>query len=160
MARNFASGLCLAAVLAIGPTVAHAAVGRISCASSAGTTLSAEVSYYDLGLVSPINVGSQSSGAGAGKVTFNPLEIHVSLDDFRQFFALATQGRGFESCALTSHVGASRIRYDFKLLELLSVDAVAGAATDDSGAKAGVPSAYTDVKFSYGAVRIQTDNGR
>jgi hypothetical protein len=40
----------------------------------------AEVSEAELEKVSGGNIGSQSSGAGAGKVTFNPFSITRKID--------------------------------------------------------------------------------
>lgn len=39
-----------------------------------------EISDYAFDIEQTLNIGSQSSGAGAGKVTFNPFSITRSLD--------------------------------------------------------------------------------
>jgi hypothetical protein len=151
---KFATGLCLASILACGSSAAYADVnvGQLSCASSTGTNVTADVSYYDLGLTS--GTSSQGSGSGAGKVTFNPLEIHTSLDHFTQFLALAVSGQPFSACTLTSQVERVSVTYNLQLLAVSSVDAVAGDRGTSDAARGG----YTDVKLSYGALQVQNNN--
>ena len=78
MKFNRSTLLGLASLVLCGASAAHAAVGQLSCTSNT-STVTANISFYDLGLSNALNIGSQSSGAGAGKVTFNPLEIHTAV---------------------------------------------------------------------------------
>jgi hypothetical protein len=56
--------------------------GRQLCSASAPAAAPAlfEVSDYSFDIEQVLNIGSQSSGAGAGKVTFNPFSITRKID--------------------------------------------------------------------------------
>ena len=153
MKVNCATILCLTVLLACGSSAASAAVAQLSCAATTGAMLTANVSYYDVGLTQPVGIGSGSSGAGAGKVTFNPLHIHTSLANFVAFFEAAATGAAFSACTLTSRVGVNgTIEYDFKLVAVSSVDAIG----QDTHADQDGPAAYTDVKLVFGALQVHT----
>ena len=146
--------LGLSSILLFGSSVAHAAVGQLTCTSNS-STITGNVSFFDLGLVNNPNIGSQTSGAGAGKVTFNPLEIHTSLVNFQQFFQALATGAAFSSCTLAVRANGNHIDYTFKLVAVASVDAIARSPRTDRDQ----PASYLDVKLNYGAIEVNTNSG-
>ena len=154
MKFNRSTLLGLASLVLCGASVAHAAVGQLSCTSNT-STVTANISFYDLGLSNALNIGSQSSGAGAGKVTFNPLEIHTAVINFSQFFQAASNGGTFTSCTLTTKTNGDTVEYKFSLVSIASLDAIARSPRT-TGDK---PASYLDVKLNYGAVEVKTANG-
>ncbi len=119
----------------------------------AAETLTAAVSYYDVGITLPVNTGSAGSRAGAGKITFSPLEIHTPLANFEAFHQAAEVGTTFSACTLTTDVGISgSIEYSFKQLAVSSVDAIGQARHADHDG----PDAYADVKLVFGALQVHT----
>jgi len=146
--------LGLASILVVGTAVAQAAVGQLTCTSSA-STITANLSYYDFGFANTLNIGSSSSGAGAGKVTFSPLEVHTSLINFLPFFKAVTTGATFSSCTLATKTGGNSIDYTFRLVAVSSVDAIARSPRAPNNQ----PAAYLDVKMAFGAVEVTTSGG-
>jgi hypothetical protein len=146
--------LGLASILLYGSSVAHAAVGQLTCTSNT-SAITANLSFFDLGLVNTLNVGSQSSGAGAGKITFSPLEIHTSLVNFQQFFQAVTTGAAFSTCTLAVKANGNNIDYTLKIVAVASVDAIARSPRTDRDKSA----SYLDVKLNYGAIEVKTNNG-
>jgi hypothetical protein len=144
--------LGLASLIFCGASVAHAAVGQLSCTSNSAT-ITANLSFYDLGLSNTVN--GESTGAGAGKATFSPLEIHTSVINFQQFFQAAERGTAFSSCTLTTKIGAETMEYKFSLVAISSLDAIARSPRNDRDK----PASYLDVKLMYGAVEVQTSTG-
>jgi hypothetical protein len=138
MKFNRSTLLGLASLTLLGATIAHAAVGQLSCTSNT-STINANLSFYDLGLSNTLNIGSQSSGAGAGKVTFNPLEIHTAVI----------------SCTLTAKTNGEAVEYKFSLVAISSLDAIARSprTAEDK------PASYLDVKLIFGAVEVKTSAG-
>jgi hypothetical protein len=146
--------LGLASLTLCGATIAHAAVGQLSCTSNT-STITANLSFYDLGLSNTLSIGSQSPGAGAGKVTFNPLEIHTAVINFAQFFQVAQNGGAFSSCTLTAKTNGEAVEYKFSLVAISSLDAIARSprTAEDK------PASYLDVKLAFGAVEVKTSAG-
>jgi hypothetical protein len=143
------------ASLALSSAAAHAAaVGQLSCTSNTAT-ITANLSFYDLGLANTLNIGSQSSGAGAGKVTFNPLEIHTAVINFAQFFQAEQNGAAFSSCTLSAKTNGEAVEYKFSLVAISSLDAIAQSprTAEDK------PASYLDVKLAFGAVEVKTSAG-
>jgi type VI protein secretion system component Hcp len=145
--------LCFASILVCGSPSAHAAIGQLTCSSNSGTVFSTNVSYYDVNVVS--TAGSQSSGAGAGKVTFNPLVVHIPLANFQTLLPVVTAGTAFSSCTLLSTTAGSHIQYDFHQITITSIDAIAEGPHGDHEQS----SAYTKVSLTYGALQVQTSSG-
>ncbi|HEX7158075.1 MAG TPA: hypothetical protein VF214_03615 [Edaphobacter sp.] len=146
--------LGLASLIFCGASAAHAAVGQLSCTSNS-VTITANLSFYDLGLSNTSSIGSQSTGAGAGKVTFSPLEIHTAVINFQQFLQVAERGTAFSSCTLTTRTGGEAMEYKFSLVAISSLDAIARSPRDERDK----PASYLDVKLMYGAVEVQTSTG-
>ncbi len=128
-------------------------VGTLQCSSSNGQ-VKFNISYFTFGLANATNLGSQSSGAGAGKVTFQPLEVHAALTTFASLADTASQGVPFQSCILsTTFRDGSEAQFEFKLVVISSLAASASMA-DHNGEAA----RYTDINFEYGAVEVKTSS--
>jgi hypothetical protein len=129
-------------------------LGTMTCtpaSTSVTTSLSFNVSYYDVS--SAAVVASQSTGAGAGKVVFNPLTIDTALSNFQEFFAAAQAGETFSECVLNVRAANGTIvTYDFRTLSLSTVQAIAGSSAADGSRS----SAYTEVLFQYGGLQVTT----
>ncbi len=142
--------IAAAAMLVFGCTAASAAsVGTLTCTGQ--NSVSAQVSKY---VVEIQNAGgSTGTGAGAGKVTLNPAEFHVSLSKFSDFLAIVSTGRVFQSCTLaaTAPNGVSST-FTFQLAIFTSASAVQESG---NGQKAG---AYTDVTLQYGSLQVAMSN--
>jgi len=93
-----------------------------------------EVEDYSFDIEQALNIGSQSSGAGAGKVTFNPFSITRKIDRSSPvLFDMACSGTAFKqvSLALRKSVGGTPIqgqpsgqiflRFDFKLAAVKTI---------------------------------------
>jgi hypothetical protein len=154
MKFNRSTLLGLASLTLFGATIAHAAVGQLSCTSNT-STITANLSFYDLGLSNTLSIGSQSSGAGAGKVTFNPLEIHTAVINYAQFFQVAQNGATFNSCTLTAKTNGEAVEYKFSLVAISSLDAIARSPRTPEDK----PASYLDVKLAFGAVEVKTSAG-
>jgi len=127
-------------------------VGTLSC-TGANSQVKFNVSYFDFGLSTP-TTGSQSSGAGAGKVTFKPLEVHAALSAFSSLVDAAASGSSFQSCVLTTTFNdGSRAEFEFRLLLIASLTAQASMAAHGNEAER-----FTDVQFEYGAVEVKASN--
>jgi len=137
------------------PSIALARpVGTLSCTGST-SQVKFNVSYFDFGLTNPADSGSQSSGAGAGKVTFKPLEVHAALSTFASLAEAAANGTAFQSCTLTTTFNdGSQTEFEFRLLLISSLTAEASMP-----AQANEPARFTDVQFQYGAVEVKTTGG-
>ena len=109
------------------------------------------MSSYDVGLAQSSNIGSQGSGSGAGKVTFNPADIHVPLADFPTFLPFVEDGRLFTTCTLSHTTTGNRtIEYEFKPAAISSIDAIGGNGADRDDVS------YADVKLEFGQLLVQT----
>jgi hypothetical protein len=146
------SFLCFATIIVCGSTSAHATIAQLTCSSTSGSSISTNVSYYDLGVASATNIGSQ--GAGAGKVVFNPLVVHISLANFQKLLPVVTAGGTFSSCTLMSNTGGNNIQHDLRLVTVSSIDAIAENPRTDQDE----PSAYTKVAFQYGDLQVHVSN--
>lgn len=92
-----------------------------------------EVEDYSFDIEQQLNIGSQSTGAGAGKVTFNPFSITRKIDKSSpQFFQMACAGTPFETVYLCLRKSAGTaegdqtsglifLRFDFKLVAIKTI---------------------------------------
>lgn len=93
-----------------------------------------EVDEYNFDLEQILNIGSQSSGAGAGKVTFNAFNITRSIDKASPtFFKMACNGTAFQQVVLmlrkssgetgggAATSGVVFLRFDFKLVAVKTI---------------------------------------
>ena len=118
-----------------------------------------EVEDYSFDIEQTLNIGSQSSGAGAGKVTFNPFSITRKIDIASPLlFDMACSGTAFKQVilALRKSVGAGAsgadsmvsgfifLRFDFKLVAIKTIS----WSHDDESPK-------ETVTFEYGGLQIR-----
>jgi type VI secretion system secreted protein Hcp len=116
-----------------------------------------EIEDYSFDIEQTLNIGSQSSGSGAGKVTFNPFSITRKIDRCSpQFFEMACSGTAFRfvTLALRKSAGAGGgagdvsgqifLRFDFKLVAVKTIS----WSHDDESPK-------ETVTFEYGGLQIR-----
>jgi type VI secretion system secreted protein Hcp len=116
-----------------------------------------EVEDYSFDIEQTLNIGSQSGGAGAGKVTFNPFSITRKIDQASPtLFEMACSGTAFKSVTLalrkstgTGGGGANVsgmifLRFDFKLVAVKTIS----WSHDDESPK-------ETVTFEYGGMQIR-----
>ena len=143
MRFNRSSLLAAALVLLSAPVLHAAQTGVLTCAGATPI----KVSYFDIAPPAA-TIGSQSGGAGAGKVTFGTLTIHAAL---QQFGVLAPSlGSSFASCTLTHN----SLTFTLTTSILTNVDAISGAASTGSAGTA----SYTQAVFSVGGVTVSGGN--
>jgi len=110
-----------------------------------------EVEDYSFDIEQVLNIGSQSSGAGAGKVTFNPFSITRKIDCASpQFFQMACSGTPFQTVALgmrkSAGGNASGIFFVVFTFKLVAVKTISWAHDDESPKET--------VTFEYGGLNI------
>ncbi len=111
-----------------------------------------EVENYSFDIEQTLNISSQSSGAGAGKITFNPFSISRKIDIASPtFFTMACNGTAFKTVTLglrksagTDASGVFYLRFDFKLVAVKTL----GWEHDDKSPK-------ENVTFEYGGLQIR-----
>ena len=110
-----------------------------------------EVEDYSFDIEQILSIGSQSSGSGAGKVTFNPFSITRKVDCASPFlFAMSCSGTPFETVGLGIRksagnlaAGVMNIVFTFKLVAVKTL----AWAHDDEAPK-------ETVTFEYGALNV------
>jgi len=120
-----------------------------------------EVEDYSFDIEQTLGIGSQSTGAGAGKVTFNPFSITRKVDKSSPiFFQNACSGKAFKSVYLgmrksagNEATGAFFLVFQFKLVAVKTV----GWAHDDEAPKETVTFEYGGLLVKYGQ---QSPNGQ
>jgi type VI secretion system secreted protein Hcp len=88
-----------------------------------------EVEDFSFDVEQTLNIGDQSSGAGAGKVTFNPFSITRKIDKASPLlFQMACSGTPFETVVLAlgntaggAASGVIFVRFDFKLVAVKTI---------------------------------------
>ena len=88
-----------------------------------------EIEDYSFDIEQTLNIGSQSSGAGAGKVTFNPFSITRKIDRASPvLFQMACSGTAFQTVALVlrksagaSTAGEAFLKFTFKLVAVKTI---------------------------------------
>lgn len=111
-----------------------------------------EVEDYSFDIEQTLNIGSQSSGAGAGKVTFNPFSITRKIDIASPImFEMACAGVPFQTVSLalrksagTGASGTFFLRFDFKLVAIKTIS----WAHDDESPK-------ETLTFEYGGLQVR-----
>lgn len=116
-----------------------------------------EVEDYSFDIEQTLNIGSQSSGAGAGKVSFNPFSITRKIDKASPiFFQYACSGTAFQqvSLGIRKAVGQAGgggltsgmmfLRFDFKLVAVKTIS----WSHDDESPK-------ETVTFEYGGLQVR-----
>jgi type VI secretion system Hcp family effector len=120
-----------------------------------------EVEDYSFDIEQTLAIGSQSTGAGAGKVTFNPFSVTRKVDKSSPvFFQNACSGKAFKSVFLgmrksagNDATGAFFLVFQFKLVAVKTV----GWAHDDEAPKETVTFEYGGLLVKYGQ---QNPNGQ
>jgi len=110
-----------------------------------------EVEDFSFDIEQVLSIGSQSSGAGAGKVTFNPFSITRKIDKATtDFFSMACSGTAFRRVVLGarkaaggSSAGATYLTFCFKLVAVKTMS----FSYDDESPK-------ETVTFEYGALVV------
>jgi type VI secretion system Hcp family effector len=111
-----------------------------------------EVEDYSFDIEQTLNIGSQSVGAGAGKVTFNPFSITRKIDRASPvFYQMACSGTAFKWVTLAMRKSAGGnvsgqiyLRFDFKLVAVKTIS----WAHDDESPK-------ETVTFEYGGLLVR-----
>jgi type VI protein secretion system component Hcp len=112
-----------------------------------------EIEDYSFDVEQTLNIGSQSTGAGAGKITFNPFSITRKIDkSSTNFFQMACSGTTFKlvTLALRKSSGGMTsgqvfLRFDFKLVAVKTIS----WAHDDEAPKETVTFEYGGLCISY-----------
>lgn len=110
-----------------------------------------EVEDFSFDIEQVLSIGSQSTGAGAGKVTFNPFSITRKIDKSTpEFFARACSGTAFKKVVLGARksagggsAGSVYLVFSFKLVAVKTMS----WSYDDEAPK-------ETVTFEYGALII------
>lgn len=119
-----------------------------------------EIDSFGIDIEQVLNIGSQSSGIGAGKVNFTPYKISRKSDKASPiFFKMCCAGTHFSKVSLYlrraggADIGTGAIdsghtflRFDFALIGIKTIS-WNGADGDESPKE--------DIEFEYGAVQIQ-----
>lgn len=118
-----------------------------------------EIDDFSFDIEQAINIGSQSSGIGAGKVTFNPFSITRKTDRISPIlFHMCCAGMHFQQVSLylrraggattsgTAMSGTTFLRFDFRLV---------GVKTVNWSGSDGDESCKEEITFEYGAVQIR-----
>ncbi len=111
-----------------------------------------EVEDYSFDIEQVLSIGSQSTGAGAGKVTFNPFSITRKIDCASPtFFQMACSGKAFKTVGLGMRKSAgntaSGVMYLVFTFKLVAVKTVSWAHDDEAPKET--------VTFEYGGLVIQ-----
>lgn len=126
-----------------------------------------EIDDFSFDIEQVLNIGSHSSGAGAGKVTFNPFQITRKTDRASPtLFLMCCAGQHFQQVSLflrraggaasgvtdtsasgaTASSGLTFLRFDFRLVAVKTIS-WSGADGDESPKE--------EVTFEYGALQVQ-----
>ena len=117
-----------------------------------------EVEDFSFDVEQQLNIGSQSSGTGAGKITFNPFSITRKIDKASSiFFEMACAGTAFQTVSLGLRKSSSGgggdaaktsgfffLRFDFKLCAVKTIS----WSHDDESPK-------EEVTFEYGGLLVR-----
>jgi type VI secretion system Hcp family effector len=124
--------------------------GAVSNPVTKGNTF--EIDDFSFDVEQVLNVGSQSSGAGAGKVTFNPFQITKKVDvASTQLFQMAINGEAIKSisCSFYNERGGNGASFEPYLTAVLTNATIARFKVDGTGT--GTPT----VKFWLNFERIE-----
>lgn len=111
-----------------------------------------EVEDYSVDVEQTLNIGSQSTGAGAGKVSFNPFSITRKVDRASPIlFQMACTGTPFQTVVLilckSAGDKAATVVFQKLTLKLVAVKSVAWSYDDEAPKEV--------VTFEYGGLVIQ-----
>ena len=111
-----------------------------------------EIEDYSFDIEQVLSIGSQSTGAGAGKVTFNPFSITRKIDCASPtFFQMACSGKSFQTVGLgmrkSAGNAASGVMFLVFTFKLVAVKTVSWAHDDEAPKET--------VTFEYGGLVMQ-----
>ncbi len=141
-----------------------AAAATINCiGNNAATPIHLKLVDYQLDLASlTTNIGSQSSGAGAGKITFQPFVVDAVIDqNLMPMFSQLIRGLAYSSCTIDfgGHTGLTAAMKYVELTDLKIVsDDLDAAGGHEDGLGNGRPP-VARVTFVYGAIRLSDASG-
>jgi hypothetical protein len=133
-----------------------------SCDSA--TQLNLTPVSFSFGIQNTIDIGSQSSGAGAGKVTFNTLTVKFRTNrNVVQLIQDVETGKHYSACTLTETIRSQGRRlgsntvftWDFHLVLPSSVTMIGSDGSNTSSGGSDVPTGFVEVGFNYGALQTQ-----
>lgn len=103
-----------------------------------------EVTDFSADVEQTLNIGSQTAGAGAGKITFNPLQITKHVDAFSSIlFQRAAAGTPFKTAEIF-FVGGQNVIQMTQIYKLAAVKTVKWASSDSG--------VVETVTFEYGGL--------
>jgi type VI secretion system secreted protein Hcp len=116
-----------------------------------------EVVAYSFAIDQTLNIGSQSTGAGAGKVAFNPLSITLRIDKASPIlFQMASSGTPFQEVSLALRKDPNGVIFLVFNFKLVAVKTIAWAGASEEAQEA--------VTFEYGGLQLfygpQTADGK
>ncbi len=104
-----------------------------------------------------LNIGSQSTGAGAGKVTFNPLSITKRVDSFSpEMLIRCASGTPFETATFTFPDGLDLT----VTLKLVAVKTIGLAMADPDKLNRFELNVLEEVTFEYGGLILESSGTR
>jgi type VI secretion system secreted protein Hcp len=108
-----------------------------------------EVEDFSFDVEQTLNIGSQSTGSGAGKIAFNPFSITRKIDQSTpEFFARACSGTPFKQVCLGARKagggGGTGLMYLVFMFKLVAVKTIAWSYDDEAPKET--------VTFEYGGV--------
>jgi len=107
------------------------------------------IKAFSYGVENPTTISSQTSGAGAGKVKFNALEIQKDVDSSSpQIFAALARGQHFNGIEILARKAGATIvsRYYFSL---------AYPTAEEQSADAGEDTPQEKLTFTYGGLALK-----
>ncbi len=123
------SGVTLAALPVISAPALTLELQPASGSSLPAATLA--LNSYQFGFESPTTIGSATSGAGAGKITFDDLKVSAPLSGASpQLFNVLATGSHYDTAVLTQRNAAGDAEAEWALgTVFLTSDGIAGAST-------------------------------
>jgi type VI protein secretion system component Hcp len=121
-------------------------------AGAAATVIEVQTASFDA--VQVLNIGSQSTGAGAGKVTFNPFTVTRKPDaNSATFWSQMCSGTPFKTVVLTATDGATPL-FTFSM-GLVAIKTMSISASETGGVVETVSFQYG--QGAYGAAQQNAD---
>lgn len=138
-----------------GTTKDNDVVAHVTCMGTNGGTISVNLTGYLLDLQHQSAIGSQSSGAGAGKVTFSDVQVEVPVSEFVPAASALMGGQSFQSCELRAR-NAGGLVLNFKLVSFAEVQLLGGTSnkTDLDQDNEALP--VVRLTMSYGGLQLMS----
>ena len=138
--------------------------------------LNVTLDSFNFSLQNTLNIGSQSSGAGAGKVTFNSLTVKFRTNsaDAQRLLQMVRAGQHFSDCTLTETLGdagrgvaipggfskgapnsGSTLQWVFGSVAPSGLTVIGSDASNTDSGGFNVPTGFIEANFEYGAVTME-----